>query len=52
MKRIFTYCPVSAAGVSRQEVSMGKKWVYLFDELDQVNAYVGGAWDAVRGLLG
>ena len=31
---------------------MGKKWVYLFDELDQVNAYVGGSWDAVRGLLG
>jgi pyruvate,orthophosphate dikinase len=31
---------------------MEKKWVYLFDELDQVNAYVGGSWDAVRGLLG
>jgi pyruvate,orthophosphate dikinase len=31
---------------------MGKKWVYLFDELDQVDAYVGGSWDAVRGLLG
>ncbi|MCU0605213.1 MAG: pyruvate, phosphate dikinase, partial [Desulfobacterales bacterium] len=29
-----------------------KKWVYLFDELDQVDAYVGGSWDAVRGLLG
>ncbi len=31
---------------------MVKKWVYLFDELDQVEAYVGGSWDAVRGLLG
>ena len=31
---------------------MVKKWVYLFDELDQVNAYIGGSWDAVRGLLG
>ena len=52
MKRIFTFSPVSAAGVLGQEVSMEKKWVYLFDELDQVNAYVGGSWDAVRGLLG
>ena len=31
---------------------MEKKWVYLFDELDQVNTYIGGSWDAVRGLLG
>jgi pyruvate,orthophosphate dikinase len=31
---------------------MEKKWVYLFDELDQVNAYVGSSMDAVRGLLG
>ena len=29
-----------------------KKWVYLFNELDQAEAYVGGDWDAVRGLLG
>jgi pyruvate,orthophosphate dikinase len=35
-----------------KEVRMEKKWVYLFDELDQVDAYVGGSWDAVRGLLG
>ncbi len=46
------FCPATRAGVFRQEVSMEKKWVYLFDELDQVNAYVGGTWDAVRGLLG
>jgi len=29
-----------------------KKWVYLFNELDQAEAYVGGDWDAVRGLMG
>ena len=31
---------------------MGKKWVYLFDELDQAMTYVGGDWENVRGLLG
>ncbi len=29
-----------------------KKWVYLFDEMDQALSYVGGDWEAVRGLLG
>ncbi len=29
-----------------------KKWVYLFNELDQAQTYVGGDWDRVRGLLG
>lgn len=29
-----------------------KKWVYLYNELDQAQAYVGGDWDAVRALLG
>jgi pyruvate, orthophosphate dikinase len=29
-----------------------KKWVYVFNELDQASAYVGGNWDNVRGLLG
>jgi pyruvate,orthophosphate dikinase len=29
-----------------------KKWVYLFNELAQAEAYVGGDWDKVRGLLG
>jgi pyruvate,orthophosphate dikinase len=29
-----------------------KKWVYLFDELDQVHEYVCGDWENVRGLLG
>jgi pyruvate,orthophosphate dikinase len=29
-----------------------KKWVYLFDELDQVREYVCGNWENVRALLG
>ncbi len=28
-----------------------KKWVYLFSEVDQAEAYAG-TWDGVRGLLG
>ncbi|OQX00047.1 MAG: pyruvate, phosphate dikinase [Desulfobacteraceae bacterium A6] len=31
---------------------MSKKWVYLFNEVDLAEAYVGGNWDDVRGLLG
>ncbi len=31
---------------------MPKKWVYLFNEVDLAEAYVGGNWDDVRGLLG
>ena len=26
---------------------MAKKWVYLFDEMDQALSYVGGDWEAV-----
>ncbi len=29
-----------------------KKWVYLFDEIEAVEARVGKNWDAVRALLG
>src|SRR3990172_7981738 len=29
-----------------------KKWVHLFDEVDQAEQYVGGNWDNVRALLG
>lgn len=29
-----------------------KKWVYLFNELEQAQAYVGGDWEGVRALLG
>jgi pyruvate,orthophosphate dikinase len=31
---------------------MPKKWVYLFSEVHQAEAYVGGEWENVRGLLG
>jgi pyruvate,orthophosphate dikinase len=31
---------------------MAKKWVYLFDELDQVITHVRGKWENVRALLG
>ncbi len=31
---------------------MTKKWVYLFDEVDQAQEYMGGDWEGVRGLLG
>ncbi|NOX63038.1 MAG: pyruvate, phosphate dikinase [Chloroflexi bacterium] len=31
---------------------MTKKWVYLFDEVDEAEAYVGGDWEKVRALLG
>ncbi|HPH98300.1 MAG TPA: pyruvate, phosphate dikinase [Anaerolineaceae bacterium] len=30
----------------------GKKWVFLYSEVDQVEAYCGKDWDKVRGLLG
>ena len=33
-------------------MSSKSKWVYLFGEVDQAEAYVGGNWEAVRGLLG
>ncbi len=29
-----------------------KKWVFLFDEVAQAEAYVGGVWDKVRALMG
>ena len=29
-----------------------KLWVYLFDEMEQAEQYVGGKWDDVRALLG
>ncbi len=29
-----------------------KKWVYLFDEVDEAEEYVGNDWEGVRGLFG
>ncbi len=31
---------------------MSKKWVFLFNEVDEVQKLLGGDWDNVRGLLG
>ncbi len=31
---------------------MSKKWVYLFDEVELAEQYVGGDWEDVRALLG
>jgi len=31
---------------------MINRWLYLFNEVDKAEAYVGGNWDDVRGLLG
>ncbi|MBW2470279.1 MAG: pyruvate, phosphate dikinase, partial [Deltaproteobacteria bacterium] len=33
-------------------MSSNSKWVYFFDEVEQAENYVGGDWEAVRGLLG
>jgi pyruvate,orthophosphate dikinase len=29
-----------------------EKWVYLFEEVDEAEKYVGGEWEGVRSLLG
>jgi pyruvate,orthophosphate dikinase len=31
---------------------MSNQWVYLFNELDRAEKYVGGTWEDVKGLLG
>ena len=31
---------------------MSNKWVYLFDDVEEAEKYVGGAWEGVRALLG
>ncbi|MBX7233926.1 MAG: pyruvate, phosphate dikinase [Caldilineales bacterium] len=31
---------------------MSKKWVYLFNDVDQAETYAGGDWEKVRALLG
>jgi pyruvate,orthophosphate dikinase len=31
---------------------MTKKWVYLYEEVEEAEQYVGGEWDKVRALLG
>ena len=31
---------------------MADKYVYLFEEVDEAEKYVGGDWEGVRSLLG
>jgi len=31
---------------------MSDKWVYLFEQVDEAEKYVGGEWEGVRSLLG
>ena len=31
---------------------MAKKWIFLYNEVEQAEKYVKGDWDKVRGLLG
>ncbi len=31
---------------------MSKKWVYLYEDVDEVERIVGGSWDNVKALLG
>ena len=38
--------------VAKDSANTETKWVYLFDEVDQAEAKVGGEWDKVRALLG
>ena len=38
--------------VLKEDSIMSKKWVYLFEELDQAEKYVGTDWSNVKGLLG
>lgn len=42
----------SSLAVQKTQETDDHKWVYLFDEVDQAEAYVGGVWDKVRALLG
>src|SRR5215207_6021154 len=35
-----------------QKTAPPKRWVYLFDQVEQAEKEVGGSWDKVRALLG
>lgn len=35
-----------------RKTDTAKRWVYLFDQVNEAEAAVGGSWDAVRALLG
>ena len=43
---------VNSISLYNWEVVWQKKWVYLFNEVEQAEKYVKGDWDKVRGLMG
>ena len=38
--------------LEEDKLQMSDKWVYLFEEVDAAEKYVGGEWEGVRSLLG
>jgi pyruvate,orthophosphate dikinase len=38
--------------IINRSTAMTKKWVYLFDEVNEIQENFNGNWDKVRGLLG
>ncbi len=42
----------TSKSLTRSSVMTMKKWVYQFEDLDIAEQYVGGEWEAVRGLFG
>jgi pyruvate, orthophosphate dikinase len=38
--------------INVEDLMTEKKWVYLFNEVEKAEDYVGGKWDNVRALLG
>jgi len=43
---------VNKSKASNANGTEGKRWVFLFDEVETVEKLVGGTWDKVRSLLG
>ncbi len=44
--------PVKKQTDGRKTTLSQKRWVYLFDQIEQAEQEVGGSWDKVRALLG
>ncbi len=51
-EQIMTPKTVAETGGNGHQPMTTKKWVYLFGEVQQAEAAVGGQWDGVRALLG
>jgi pyruvate,orthophosphate dikinase len=53
MSQITTSSPAEETQTSNgNQPNQGKKYVYLFSEVEQAEDYVGGEWEGVRALLG